>query len=320
MTTTSISKVEIITTEQLIHHIIKSNQEKNRFCFILGAGASVESGIPSGIELEHIWMRFLMGIESDPYDDISTTKTQIETIKTADELKNSNRMQYAFSDIISAWNEWNNKQIDMPSKYFLDVYKLRFYPNLSRGYKYFEQMMKQHTPSKGYHALSLLLAEKSNLNNLVITTNFDSLLEDALSSYSIDPDRFPTIVSQESIAGFNILDVQHPTICKVNRKLYYDLVNIQEVKDYLSDEWKNVLRTIFPAYTPIVIGCGGGDTSLMSFLEDKNTIMPNGIYWCSLDPEAISNKQILNILKEKHGKLVHIEGFDNFMLELGNQL
>ena len=36
-----------------------------RFCFVLGSGASVESGIPMGGSLEYDWMKCLMGEEAD---------------------------------------------------------------------------------------------------------------------------------------------------------------------------------------------------------------------------------------------------------------
>ena len=37
------------------------SESSERFCFILGSGASVESGIPSGSTLEMQWMDCLMG-------------------------------------------------------------------------------------------------------------------------------------------------------------------------------------------------------------------------------------------------------------------
>ena len=38
---------------------------EQRFCFILGSGASVESGIPMGSTLEMWWMDCLMGKSED---------------------------------------------------------------------------------------------------------------------------------------------------------------------------------------------------------------------------------------------------------------
>jgi hypothetical protein len=46
----------ILTTADLSRTIKESNANRERFCFVLGSGASVESGIPSGNTLEMVWM------------------------------------------------------------------------------------------------------------------------------------------------------------------------------------------------------------------------------------------------------------------------
>ena len=51
----------ILPAKRLAQLIKESNGNGERFCFILGSGASVESGIPSGNSLEMQWMDCLMG-------------------------------------------------------------------------------------------------------------------------------------------------------------------------------------------------------------------------------------------------------------------
>ena len=55
----------IITSTRLIRIMQDSIQNGSRFCFILGSGASVESGILSGMALERAWMDCLMGVSKD---------------------------------------------------------------------------------------------------------------------------------------------------------------------------------------------------------------------------------------------------------------
>ncbi len=55
-------KSRIISTEMMIDVIQESNKNDERFCFILGSGASVESGIVSGGELEKRWIFRLKAI------------------------------------------------------------------------------------------------------------------------------------------------------------------------------------------------------------------------------------------------------------------
>lgn len=50
----------IISARRLSLLMKEASRSSERFCFILGSGASVESGIPSGSSLEMQWMDCLM--------------------------------------------------------------------------------------------------------------------------------------------------------------------------------------------------------------------------------------------------------------------
>ena len=84
-------KSRILTTKQLIDQIRESNRNGERFCFILGAGASVDSkkpngeNIPSGKELEMTWMNCIMG-EADDGD--TPAKNPVDMKKTAEAFMN----------------------------------------------------------------------------------------------------------------------------------------------------------------------------------------------------------------------------------------
>lgn len=304
----------ILTVDQLISQIIESNYNGNRFCFILGSGASVESGIPTGSELEKRWMDCIMGEK----DDASGMKRNPEAIRnTARALNESGKLRHSFTELENAWKDCKaDPKKRMSSEYYFDIYKLRFYPDHINGYRYLERVMEHCKPSVGYHPLSLLLSKNDNKNNLVITTNFDSLMEDALSVYS---DKKPLIVGHESLAGFITADVQRPIIAKVHRGLFYDPFNTPETTDRLSEEWRKALRIALNIYTPIVIGYGGGDSSLMAFLEENETAMRHGIYWCYLDKYE-PDERIRKLVESKDGYFVPTKGFDALMLEIGKQL
>ena len=59
-------------------------------------------------------------------------------------------------------------------------------------------LMEHADPSFGYHPLARLLTDEYN-NNLVITTNFDSLVEDALFLYT---DQKPLTINHELTADY----------------------------------------------------------------------------------------------------------------------
>ncbi len=49
-------KHKVLSAKKFIQVFKESTENKQRFCFILGAGASVDSGIPTGNQLEMQWM------------------------------------------------------------------------------------------------------------------------------------------------------------------------------------------------------------------------------------------------------------------------
>lgn len=56
---------EILSVGQFLRSYETGCRNGERFCFILGSGASVDSGIPMGSEMENRWMACLMGEEDD---------------------------------------------------------------------------------------------------------------------------------------------------------------------------------------------------------------------------------------------------------------
>lgn len=306
-------KSRILTTKQLIQQIIESNRNGERFCFILGSGASVESGIPTGGELEMRWMNCIMGKSDDLGTPAMTTK---DVRISAAHLHAEKLIKHNFKGIETAWKKAKKNNELISSDYYFDIYKLRFYPNQRNGYRYLERIMESREPSLGYHTLALMLTGDAR-NNLVITTNFDSLVEDALFLYT---NKKPLVVSHESLTGYIESDIQRPIIAKVHRGLMYAPFNSPETTNKLKEEWKEALNYAFNTYTPIVIGYGGGDHSLMSFLEEESASMRHGVYWCYMASDGLPEQNIQDFIKKKNGYFVEIGGFDALMLEIGNAM
>ena len=334
-------KSRILSASKFIQVFKESAENKQRFCFILGSGASVDSDIPTGNELEMQWMDELMYKDpskakkrGDPTPEVldeETEKLRKDIRELAEKLYDDDEMTHRFSEIEKAWEEARKKKDGyLSSEYYFDLYKLRFHPNPQNGYRFLEQKMDDKEPSLGYRVLSLLLTkarkeeakkedrekeyelEDSNQHNLVITTNFDSLTEDALFLYS---DKKPLVISHESLAAYIDSDTQRPIIAKVHRGLMFDPFNSPETTDHLEKEWHEALDYAFKTYTPVVIGYGGGDGSLMTYLQQSTS--NKGIYWCYLDKYGLPNSVIQKFVRRRNGCLVKIDGFDKFMLELG---
>ena len=296
-------KGKIISAKRLATIMKDKRKGKKKFCFILGSGASVESGIPTGITLIKQWMKELLEIAS--VDDICNNEA---TIKKDKKLKFDFR-----NDILP---KWENKEV-LGSEYYFDVYSLRFYPDPTDGYYFYEEKFSKAVPSFGYNALAQILSDGLG-SNLVITTNFDSLVEDALFIYT---DKKPLVINHEALAGYAAdFSIDRPVIAKVHRGLYFDPLNTPEETDELKGKWADILGSIFKYYTPVVIGYGGGDESLMKCLENPDVKMENGIYWCYRENSGLPDDRILKLITNKKGLLVKIAGFDAVMLALGNAL
>lgn len=266
-----------ITQKDLVR-IFKDNYENKsdtRFVFLLGAGASVQSGISSANTLAKKWIE---EIKEDLGDNFEKwiTDTKID------------RDNLAFS--------------------YTEIFQKRFEHNPKNGYEYLQKLMEGIEPSIGYSILSQIL-EQTN-HNFVITTNFDSLIEDALFLFT---SQRPLVCGHESLASFIQLNSTRPTIIKVHRDILLDPYNTPANTCSLKTSFENALKPILVNSPMIILGYGGNDKSIMNLLNNNQR---QAIYWCVRNTANISPeiKEILE--KNEMDRIVKIDGFDEFMVAL----
>lgn len=269
----------VLSLNLFLNMMKESCDNEKRYCFILGAGASKTSGIPTGEEMARLWHDELVA---------KTTPEEIQDLKRRLKVRS----------------------ITPSSKNYFGLYALRFFPHYSNGSAYLERTLEQAQPSLGYYPLASLLASKKYSNNLVITTNFDSLVEDALFIYT---EKKPLVINHELLTDYINFNTKRPIVAKLHRGLFFDPFNRAEQVSKLSDAWKKVLQEAFKAYTPVVIGYAGGDHSLMSFLSDEAEL--DGLYWCYRHDEP--SEEIQALVTKHNGYFVPIEGFDEMMYLMG---
>ncbi len=272
----------------------QSNLRKNRpFCFILGAGASVSSEIPSGEKLATTWLDTLYHEAVDP-------KLPVEEWATEASLG------------IKGF------KYEERASFYSQLYEKRFGKDPEGGYAFLEDAMSKKDPRVGYSILAYILTETQH--KVVITTNFDNLVADALSIYT---ETFPLVLGDQSLARYASVDVRRPLIAKIHGALGFAMRNSSDEVGELPEEWIMPLKQIFAKYTPIVIGYDGNDGGLMGLLKrmPKGTI--NSIYWCKRwkkdDMSELLDKvkePICDILRKHNGAIVPIPGFDQLMLKL----
>ena len=273
------TKPRTITLKQFLRHF--EEQRNRKFCFILGAGASKSSGIPTGAELAFQWLN---EIEED------LDKDQFET-----------------------WLKEKGIARDDPASFYPQIFARRFEVARQGGYDFFEEIMEKAEPSCGYSFLAEILAQGKH--DIVITTNFDSLTEDALFIYT---SKKPLVIGHADLAGFINIQLQRPQVIKVHHDLFFSPQNTESETGYIDEKLKRGLQDIFQSYIPIVIGYGGNDGGFMDVLE--RVLDPGkGIYWCFTGTEHPKGK-IEKLVVDKQGCFIPIRDFDELMVLLGEKI
>jgi len=264
--------------QKVLERIFKDNHDNGsdtRFIFLLGAGSSVQSDIPSAYKLATGWIK---DIKNDLTDD-----EYLEWLKD----KNINEDNLASS--------------------YTEIYTKRFEHNPKNGYETLQKLMENKEPSIGYTILSQIL-EGTN-HNFVITTNFDSLIEDALFLFT---SKRPLVCGHESLADFIQLNSTRPTIIKVHRDILLNPYNTPDNTCNMEEPLKKALKPILENSPMVILGYGGHDESVLNLLKEPNR---QPIYWCVRDTTKVSDN-IKDSLTNEADRIVKIDGFDEFMVAL----
>ena len=264
-------------------HEVSFGPHPRKFCFVIGAGASKSSGIKTGQELVEIWDKELF-------------------------LRNSERHQQ--------WKTRMGITDDNKGSFYSQYYSRRFEKAHEDGYNYMEKLMEHAKPSVGYVMLAYLLTKTPH--NVVITTNFDHLIEDAVTYYS---QVIPFVIGHESLAHYIRKPLIRPTIVKIHRDLLLDPRNQAEEVEKLHNSWETPLDIIFSEYHPIFIGYAGNDNSLMDFLvengenfQSKKWKFP---YWMLYGSDALAGK-VETFMNASNGYVVKHDGFDKSLYLIGS--
>ncbi|QTE74259.1 tetratricopeptide repeat protein [Clostridiales bacterium FE2010] len=272
---------------KLPYLISQFNKEsaKTRFCFILGAGASRSSGIRMASELIEAWEK-----------DLSESETE---------------------ESLALWKKEKGITKDNYKEFYGDYYKRRF-TDYRDGYDYLEKEMEGKLPGSGYILLAHVLCHTPH--NIVITTNFDHLIEDAVNQWE---HRFPLVIGHESLAHFIADDMDRPVIIKIHHDLLFGPKNRNDETNILDSKWQEHLPKIFSHYHPVFLGYAGNDLSLMNYLLENAAKFKKGEwrspYWTAYGSKPLSGKP-LDFIKSADGVYLRDCDFDSFMAALAQQI
>ena len=288
------TRCEEWSQQGLVDHIYDQDRKMHdrRFSFILGAGASISSGIPDASKLCRRWIAEL-------YKRYAPADLSIEEWANAENLGIEGY----------SWHE--------PAESYCHIYKRRFRDDPDEGFADLEEEMLGKKPGRGYAILSHLLA--TTRHNLVITTNFDNLIQDAMFMYT---EKVPQVCGHEALATFFHAKSRRAAIAKIHRDLLMaPMSQIEEVQK-LQAAWQVPLTQAFSSFTPIVIGYGGNDGSLMGFLNEMERTQIRGrLFWCYYKPSGAPRDSICSVVTKLNGVLVPLEqGFDGLMVAIQEKM
>ncbi|WP_166983822.1 SIR2 family protein [Paramicrobacterium fandaimingii] len=174
-----------------------------------------------------------------------------------------------------------------------------------------EEGLKQ--PTKAHESLAKLV--KNGLVGVIITTNFDRLMERALEAQGVTPQ---VIARPEAVNGMAPLVHSPATIIKLHGD-YKDLGS-RNTPDELNSypaEWNALLSQVFDEYGLIVSGWSADwDTALVSALERT----PNRRYPLYWDARSSKGDNAQRLLAARSGTIVPASSADEFFSELAGDI
>jgi hypothetical protein len=275
---------------------VLSNQS---FDLFLGSGASVNSGIPSGGDLIWHFKR-----------EILSSKKIINGKKFTDLKIEANKQI-----IQNYFDQRGDSNIANPySHYFKECY-----PDSLVRKEFLSDLVRDKKPSIGFLCLSALVERQKF--NVVWTTNFDDLIEKAITALNY---KSCQIVSPDNASSVQQFNSDIPTVVKLHGDFRYD--PLQNTDEELQELEASLHTKFLDASTQkglLVVGYSGSDKSVMTTLEkalEKPNAFPKGLIWCI--PKGLQPTNDLEALIEKahqqnnRSGFLEIDSFDYFLHEI----
>ncbi len=269
-----------INIKELVQFLVDMYRTSNnrKVVFVVGAGVSRAAGIPTGAQLAQRWL---------------------------DELEVMN------PEGLADWKKKLKLTKNNVASHYTDIYSKRFETDPTAGLELLEKEIVGKYPSYGHTVLAQYMAAKHH--NMVITTNFDNLLEQSFYFYT---DRTPMVCGHESLAAFAEASPNRPLVIKVHNDIFFNPKSRRADTDKLTKSWVDSLEELLHDHNHIamvVIGYGGNDGSLMNYLKALDKF--SNFFWCLYKDEAPSS-DIKALVEKQNGKFVKTDGFDELMFRL----
>jgi hypothetical protein len=260
---------------------------------LLGAGASVESGVPSASDCIWDWKREIF-LSQNPALIESYNNTKVDNVR----------------NVIQNWLDSQKIYPERGSDDEYSFYAEKSYLIEDDRRKYFQHLVSDKSPSLGYHLISML--SEIGWIKSVWTTNFDGLMIKCAYQYSINPIEIISATADRIYRG----DVDKELLCIAlhGDYKYGSLKNTSAELDSQDEIFVKALSHELANRNLIVIGYSGRDKSLMSALQKAYQQPGSGrLYWCGYGLSAKPEIETLLDSANANGRAafyVPTDGFD----------
>ncbi len=253
------------------------------FALLIGSGLSRAAGIPTGWEITLDLIRELGALNDNTESD--------------------------------DWAKWYREKFGIEPSYSEILDKIASTPSERRSilHRYIEPAEGEETrrPTKAHRAIAKLVED--GIIRVIVTTNFDRLLENALRELGIEA---TVIASDDAISGAVPLIHSRCTIIKVHGD-YLDnrIRNTDAELDGYAPEMNSLLDEVFDRFGLLVVGWSGEwDTALRAALM-RAPSRRYPMYWAARGSIARSAE---DLVRHRGGKSFQITDADSFFSRLSN--
>lgn len=260
----------------------------SKIVWFIGAGCSVSSGVPTAASLVSTWLPQLKEREEG-----SSHGWQVWASERFPGFRLSRRAAH-YGEIIDA---------------LFDVEELR--------QREVERITSGVDPGVGYAVLAQLMTNDSfgERCNVVLTTNFDDLVADALY---LTTTKKPLVVVHESLAPFARKSAVRPLVVKLHGDARLAPRNTpSELRD-IDDMLTAKVGALLDGAALVFLGYAGRDESILRLFESVGTdLLRQGVYWVNQRGPADPMERVLSSAPSFH---VHHSDFDELMITLADAL
>lgn len=256
---------------------ISITEGERTYAIFLGSGISSNAGIPTGGQLLSNTIKLLYKMENNG------SEVRDEEVEVW--FKKSEYKSWGYSEILE-----------------------ELCPSKEDRRNFLEKIFLGKTPTDSHHIIAEMVEQK--LVKVIVTTNFDRLMEQALDEKGV---AYDVVSSEKDISELKPREHSNCRIIKLHGD--YQKFNIKNTKkelesleDGVADEFKDILNN----YGIVVIGYGGSDKGVMDCMEER-TNPRYTLYWVA---QENVNIKVEDLIKLQNGKKIVRRSADEFFLEL----